>query len=66
VTARPPHDVPEPGVADVIERRADDAALRQEARTQEVKQTRDELPPRQIARRAEEHHHLRGERRDVA
>ena len=46
----------------LVERHADDAAGRDESRRHQVEQPGQQLAPRQVARRTEKHHHLRGAR----
>jgi len=53
-------EVPEAGVVDVVERRADHpVVLRQQTRLREVEQARQELAASEVARRAEEHDDVR-------
>ena len=49
---------------EIVERHADDAAAGNEARARQVKQPRQQLAPREVARRAEQHHDLRKPRTD--
>ena len=51
-------------VVEVVERRADDAALGQQARLREVEQPGQQLAAGEVAGRAEQHHHVRAQRRD--
>ena len=50
-------------VVEVVERSTDDPELGQQARLREMEEAGQQLAPRQVARRAEEHHHLRAQGR---
>ena len=62
---RAARDGPKTVGVDIVERDADDAATRNEARSRQMKQARQQLAPRQIAGRADQDDHLRKFRADA-